>query len=75
MTDLLQTFNQLSETHQKQLLSYADTLLLQQKVKKSEGNMTVWKEKIKNVSTWSEADIFLLEENAKKLDHWKIPEW
>ena len=57
MNDLMQTFNQLSESQQKQLLAYADGLLLQQKAKKDDGDLTTWKEKIMNVSTWDDADI------------------
>ncbi|MCF2516270.1 hypothetical protein [Dyadobacter sp. CY351] len=75
MNDLMQTFNQLSESQQKQLLAYADGLLLQQKAKKSDGNLTIWKEKILNVSTWSEGDITALEENIKGMDNWKAPQW
>lgn len=75
MSDLLLTYNQLSETHRRQLLAFADVLLLQQKVKKSDGDLATWKENIKNVSTWSEDDIALIEENTKNLNQWKIPEW
>ena len=75
MNDLIQTFNKLSEPQQKQLLAYADTLLLQQKVKKGEGNLTNWKDRIQTVSTWSEVDINKLEENIKGMDNWKIPQW
>jgi hypothetical protein len=74
MNDLLQTFNQLSEPQQKQLLAYADELLLQQKVKRNEGDLSTWKEKIANVSTWNEADIMALEEQIKNMDNWKIPQ-
>ena len=75
MEDLLQRFDQLSEPHRRQLLAYADTLLIQQKVKRPEGNLTFWKNKIKNVSTWSEADITSLENSSKNLSNWKISEW
>jgi hypothetical protein len=75
MNDLMQTFNQLSESQQKQLLAYADGLLLQQKAKKDDGDLTIWKEKILNVSTWSEGDITALEENIKGMDNWKAPQW
>ncbi|MCE7069323.1 hypothetical protein LZG74_03365 [Dyadobacter sp. CY327] len=75
MNDLMQTFNQLSESQQKQLLAYADGLLLQQKAKKVDGDLAIWKEKILNVSTWSEGDITALEENIKGMDNWKAPQW
>lgn len=71
MNDLLDTYNQLSETQRRQLLAYADNLLLQQKVKQSEGNLEKWKKKIITVSQWSEDDILVIEENAKKLNQWK----
>ena len=75
MDDLLETFKQLSETERRQLLDYADTLLLHQKARKSEGDLAAWKERIKKVSTWTEEDILVVEENSKKLNGWKIPEW
>lgn len=75
MNDLLQTYNQLSETQRRQLLAYADTLLLSQKAKQSDGNLLEWKKKIQSVSTWSETDIAVINENTKKLNQWKIPEW
>jgi len=75
MNELMQTFNQLSESQQKLLLAYADGLLLQQKAKKDDGDLTIWKEKILNVSTWSEGDITALEENIKGMDNWKAPQW
>jgi hypothetical protein len=75
MNDLMQTFNQLSESQKKQLLAYADGLLLQQKAKKDDVNLATWKERILNVSTWSESDITALEENIKGMDNWKAPQW
>jgi hypothetical protein len=75
MNDLLETYNQLSETQRRQLLEYADSLLLEQKAKKFVGNLSKWKEKIKLVSTWTEEDISMMEEESKKMNQWKIPEW
>ena len=75
MNDLLQTFNQLGEARQKQLLAYADKLLLKQKLQGSSDNLRVWKEQIRNVSTWNDADITTLEERIKNMDNWKIPQW
>jgi len=56
MNDLIQTYNQLIETQRMQLFAYADTLLLSQKAKQSNGNLSEWKKKIQSVSTWSETD-------------------
>jgi len=75
MNDLLETYNQLSETQRRILLAYADTLLLQQKSKQTEGNIEKWKEKIKNITPWNEDEVLVLQENIKKLNQWKIPEW
>jgi len=75
MNDLLQTYNQLGEARQKQLLAYADELLLMQKLQGSNENLRVWKEQIRNVSTWNDADITTLEERIKNMDNWKIPQW
>lgn len=75
MNDLIQTYNQLSELQRRQLIAYADMLLLKQKAKQSDGDLTGWKEKIKKVSTWSDNDIKELEANAKNLNQWKVQEW
>lgn len=75
MHDLIQTFNQLSEPQRRQLIAYADMLLLKQKAKQSDGDLTDWKEKIKKVSVWSDDDIRELETNAKNFNQWKVQEW
>ncbi len=75
MNDLLQTFNQLDDTQQGKLLAYAESLLAQQKTRPRKVNLIEWKEKIKTVSTWSKEDISIFEENRKKLNQWKIPQW
>ncbi|WP_342088879.1 hypothetical protein [Dyadobacter sp. OTU695] len=75
MTDLIQTYNQLSETQQKQLLAFANLLLLKQKAKQPVGDLTGWKEKISNVSTWSEDDIKAFEENVTHFKQWRIQDW
>jgi hypothetical protein len=75
MNDLIQTYNQLSETQQKQLLAFANLLLLKQKAKQPAGDLTGWKEKISNVSTWSEEDIKAFEENATHFNQWRVQDW
>ncbi|ACT95623.1 hypothetical protein [Dyadobacter fermentans] len=75
MNDLIQTYNQLSDVQQKQLVAFANLLLLKQKAKKPTGNLADWKEKIANVSTWSEEDIEALEQNAKHLNAWRVQGW
>lgn len=75
MNDLIQTYNQLSEPQRRQLIAYADVLLLKQKAKQSDGDIAVWKEKIKKISIWSDEDIKELEANTKNLNQWKVQEW
>ena len=72
MNDLIQTYNQLSDTQQKQLIAFANLLLLRQKAKQSTGNLTDWKDRITKVSTWSEEDIKVFEQNAKHLNEWNM---
>jgi len=50
MNDLIQTYNQLSDVQQKQLVTFANLLLLKQKAKKPTGNLGEWKEKIAKFS-------------------------
>ena len=75
MNDLIQTYNQLSDVQQKQLIAFANLLLLKQKAKQPSGNLADWKDKIASVSTWSEDDIKALEQNAKHLNEWRVQDW
>ncbi|MGG7662552.1 hypothetical protein [Dyadobacter sp. BHUBP1] len=75
MNDLIQTYNQLSNTQQKQLVAFANLLLLRQKAKQPTGNLTDWKDRITKVSTWSEEDIKVFEQNAKHLNEWRVQDW
>lgn len=75
MNDLIQTYHQLSDTQQKQLVAFAHLLLLKQKAKQPTGNLSEWKSRIANVSTWSEDDMKVFEQNAKHLNEWKAQDW
>lgn len=75
MNDLMQTYNQLSDTQQKQLIAFANLLLLKQKAKQPTGNLTSWKSRIANVSNWSEEDLKVFEQNAKNLNEWRVQDW
>ena len=75
MNDLMQTYNQLSDTQQKQLIAFANLLLLKQKAKQPTGNLTDWKSRIANVSNWSEEDLKAFEQNAKHLNEWRVQDW
>ena len=57
MDDLMQTFSQLGQAQQKQLLAFADSLLLQQKTQIGKGNLAKWKQKIQTVSIWTADEI------------------
>jgi len=74
MNDILLKYNTLSPDIQREVNDFLDFMLSKYKGKKM-FDMTSWKSKIKNVSTWTEEDIKTLEEGRQHLNQWKTEEW
>lgn len=74
MNELLIKYNTLSPDIQKEVNDFLDFMLSKYKGK-SVFDMKGWKAKIKNVSTWTEEDSKLFEENRQQFNQWKSEEW
>lgn len=74
MNELLLKYNTLSPEGQQEVNDFLDFLLSKHEDQKP-FDMKIWKEKIKEVSVWSEEDIKAFEENDKLFNHWKTEEW
>jgi hypothetical protein len=69
MSELELKFNSLSFNEQRIILDMMNPLIL----KKKPGKITDCKKKILQVSTWSEEDLKVFEEN--KISSWTVPTW
>jgi hypothetical protein len=74
MNELLEKYNKLSPDFQKQVDDFLDFLLLKYKGEKA-FDIKVWKNKVKNVSAWTDEDIKSFEEAKQYFSQWKIEEW
>ena len=74
MNDLLLKYNTLSPGLQKEVNDFLE-FMLQKQERKRGFDMEKWKAKIKNISTWSEEDIKIFEENRQHFNQWKTEEW
>jgi len=73
MEELLIKYNSLDSVLQHQVIEFVDYLLSTQKMVKRQ-NLSAYKKRILAVSTWSEQDCQIFEENKKYWEQWKIDE-
>jgi hypothetical protein len=74
MSDILIKYNTLSPDIQKEVNDFLDFLLSKYKGKKA-FDIKSWKNKIKNVSIWTDEDIKAFEEVRHQFNQWKTEEW
>ena len=74
MNEVIIKYEALDTFLQKQVLDFMDYLLTMKNTVKT-GNMSEYKKRILNVSTWSEDDIKIFDENAKYFNKWNIAEF
>lgn len=74
MSDIIIKYNRLSKTARKEVNDFMDFLLSKQK-SNSPNLLTTYKNKILNVSKWTNSDLKIFEENQKLLNQWKSQEW
>jgi hypothetical protein len=74
MSDIVFKYNRLNKIARQEVSDFMDFLLSKQN--KPEANyLTNYKNKILSVSTWSETDLRIFEENQKVMNQWKALEW
>ncbi|MFA5330637.1 MAG: hypothetical protein WC384_22785 [Prolixibacteraceae bacterium] len=74
MSDILVKYNRLSKTARKEVNDFMDFLLSKQKSNRP-NLLTTYKNKILKITTWSDSDLKIFEENQKLLNQWKSQEW
>ena len=74
MDELFRKYKALSPQGQQEVNDFLD-FILSRHPKKKVFDTKAWKEKVQEVSVWSEADIQVLEENSKLFSQWKPEEW
>lgn len=74
MKDISAKYSLLTKTAKKEAHDFIDFLLkIQKNTQKS--SLPDYKKKILHVSTWSEKDLEVFEENKKLFNKWNIQEW
>ena len=73
MSDILSKYNLLDKAARKEVLDFIDLLLSKKKAKKK--SLSAYKEKILSVSTWTDEELKVFDENRKFFNQWKTEEW
>lgn len=73
MTDVQLKYEKLDPLAKKEVDDFIDFLLSKRSAKKS-GEKS-YEENLLKVSTWSEDDLKVFDENAKLFNNWTIDEW
>lgn len=74
MSDIVVKYNRLNKTARQELNDFMDFLLSKQKTDKPIF-LTTYKNKILNVSIWSDSDLKIFDENQKLFNQWRVQEW
>ena len=74
MSELLVKYNKLNKTARQEVNDFMDFLLSKQK--SIEPNfLSTYKNKILNVSVWTDSDLKIFDKNQKMFNQWKVQEW
>jgi hypothetical protein len=74
MSEIVVKYNRLNKTARQELNDFMDFLLSKQKTDKPIF-LTTYKNKILNVSVWSDSDLKIFDENQKLFNQWRVQEW
>jgi hypothetical protein len=74
MSELMMKYSMLDELGQQEVNHFIE-FLLSKKRKQKQKSLTNYKDKILQVSVWSEDDVKVFDENKKHLNQWTIQEW
>ena len=74
MSEIVVKYNRLNKTARQELNDFMDFLLSKQKTDKPIF-LTTYKNKILNVSVWSDSDLKIFEENQKLFNQLRVQEW
>ncbi|MFA5776733.1 MAG: hypothetical protein WC988_04240 [Patescibacteria group bacterium] len=74
MSEIVVKYNRLNKTARQELNDFMDFLLSKQKTDKPIF-WTTYKNKILNVSIWSDSDLKIFDENQNLFNQWRVQEW
>ncbi len=74
MSDIVVKYNRLNKIARQEVNDFMDFLLSRQKTNKT-NFLTPYKNKILNVSDWSDSDLKIFEENQKLFNQLRVQEW
>ncbi len=74
MNEIVVKYNKLNKTARQELNDFMDFLLSKQKTDKPLF-LTTYKNKILNVSVWTDSDLKIFDENQKLFNKWRVQEW
>ncbi|MDO9581417.1 MAG: hypothetical protein Q7J06_12795 [Bacteroidales bacterium] len=74
MSEIVVKYNRLNKTARQELNDFMDFLLSKQKTDKPIF-LTTYKNKILNVSVWSDSDLKIFDKNQKLFNQWRVQEW
>ena len=74
MSEIVVKYNKLDKTARQELNDFMDFLLSKQK-NANPMSLSTYKNKILNVSVWSDSDLKVFDENQKLFNNWKVQEW
>jgi hypothetical protein len=74
MSEIVVKYNRLNKTARQELNDFMDFLLSKQK-SDHPNFLTTYKNKILNVSVWSDSDLKIFDENQRLFDQWKVQQW
>jgi len=74
MSEIVVKYNKLDKTARQELNDFMDFLLSKQK-NANPMSLSTYKNKILNVSVWSDSDLKVFDDNQKLFNNWKVQEW
>ena len=74
MSEIVVKYNKLDKTARQELNDFMDFLLSKQKIT-NPTLLSTYKNKILNVSVWTDSDLKVFDENQKLFNNWNVQEW
>lgn len=68
-------YDTLSKDAQKKVDAFIELIAKQAQPGEKKADLSAWKQKIKNVSVWSDEDVSIMERNSESLGEWEVQEW
>jgi len=74
MSDIVIKYNRLNKTARQEVNDFMDFLLSKQKIKEP-NFFSTYKNKILNVSIWSDSELKIFDQNQELFNQWRVQEW